>query len=73
MNKDTVDGNWGQFKGMLQKQWGKLTRDDLGVIADKPKQLQGKLKERHSIVHEEAEKQAVAGHAKNPTNFFERY
>ena len=25
MNKDTVEGNWIQFKGKLKEQWGKLT------------------------------------------------
>ena len=73
MNKDTRDGNWMQFKGKVQEEWGKLTNDDLDVIAGKREQLLGKIKERHGITHEEAEKQVTQWHAKNPTNFFERY
>ena len=30
MNWDTVAGNWKQFKGKVQMQWGKLT-DDLAT------------------------------------------
>lgn len=73
MNKDRVEGNWLQFKGKVKEQWGKLTDDDLDVIAGKRDQLIGKLQERHGITLEEAEKQVTAWREKNPTNFFERY
>lgn len=33
MNKATIEGNWMQFKGQVKEQWGKLTYDDLDVIA----------------------------------------
>lgn len=33
MNWDIVEGNWKQFKGKAKEQWGKLTDDDLDVIA----------------------------------------
>ena len=32
MNWNQIEGNWEQFKGKIQSQWGKLTRDDLDVI-----------------------------------------
>ena len=32
MNWDHVEGNWKEFKGKVQQQWGKLTNDDLDVI-----------------------------------------
>ena len=32
MNWDRVEGDWKQFKGKVQQQWGKLTDDDLDVI-----------------------------------------
>ena len=73
MNKDTVEGNWLQFKGKVKEQWGKLTDDDLDVIAGKRNQLLGKILERHGISRDEAEKQVTTWHQKNPTNFFERY
>ncbi|MBG6074856.1 CsbD family protein [Polaromonas sp. CG_9.11] len=73
MNQDRVEGNWLQFKGKVKEQWGKLTDDDLDVIAGKRDQLLGKIQERHGVTHEEAETQVNAWHERNPTNFFERY
>ncbi|NMD38896.1 MAG: CsbD family protein, partial [Christensenellaceae bacterium] len=32
MNKDIIEGKWEQVKGGVQKNWGKLTNDDLDVI-----------------------------------------
>lgn len=57
MNKDTMKGKWEQLKGKVQKQWGKLTDDDLDVIKGDAKVLAGKLQERYGITKEEAEKQ----------------
>ena len=73
MNKDTTQGNWLQFKGKVKEQWGKLTDDDMDVIAGKRDQLLGKIQERHGVTQEEAERQLSAWHSKNPTDFFERY
>ena len=73
MNQDQVEGNWLQFKGKVKEQWGKLTDDDLDVIAGKRDQLLGKIQERHGINKDEAEKQLDAWRERNPTNFFERY
>ena len=57
MNNDTIEGNWMQFKGKVKEQWGKLTDDDLDVIAGKKDQLLGKIQERQGITKDEAEKQ----------------
>ena len=73
MNQDQVEGNWLQFKGKVKEQWGKLTDDDLDVIAGKRDQLLGRIQERHGITHEEAEEQVTNWHRSNPNNFFERY
>ena len=73
MNQDRVEGNWLEFKGKVKEQWGKLTDDDLDVIAGKRDQLLGKIQQRHGIDLEEAEKQVTTWHRKNPNNFFERY
>ena len=32
MNWDQIKGNWKQWQGKAQQQWGKLTNDDLDVI-----------------------------------------
>lgn len=57
MNEDTIQGNWKQFKGKVKEQWGKLTDDDLNVIAGKRDQLLGKIQERHGIAKDAADQQ----------------
>jgi uncharacterized protein YjbJ (UPF0337 family) len=60
MNWDTVTGQWKQFKGKVKEKWGKLTNDDLDVIAGKRDQLTGKLQERYGYAKDEAEKEVDA-------------
>lgn len=57
MNWDIVEGNWKQFKGKAKEQWGKLTDDDLDVIAGKRDQLAGRVQEAYGVSKDEAEKQ----------------
>jgi uncharacterized protein YjbJ (UPF0337 family) len=57
MNWDRVEGNWNQIKGRVKEQWGKLTDDDVDVIAGKRDQLVGKIQESYGITKDEAEKQ----------------
>ncbi len=57
MNRDRIEGNWKQFSGKLKEQWGKLTRDDLGVSAGKREQLAGIIQVRHGTSKEETERQ----------------
>lgn len=59
MNEDTIKGNWKQFKGKVREQWGKLTDDDLDVIAGKRDQLVGRLQERLGIARDAADKQVA--------------
>jgi len=57
MNWDIVEGNWKQFKGKVKVQWGKLTDDQLDVIAGKRVDLAGKIQESYGVTKDEAEKQ----------------
>ena len=57
MNWDQAAGNWKQFKGKVKEQWGKLTGDDLDVIAGHREQMVGKIQERYGVAKDEAEKQ----------------
>jgi uncharacterized protein YjbJ (UPF0337 family) len=57
MNWDRIEGNWKQFKGKVKEQWGKLTDDDIDVIAGKRDQLVGKIQQQYGITKDEAEKQ----------------
>lgn len=56
MNKDIFEGKWEQLKGTIQKQWGKLTDDDLDVIKGDSKLLAGKLQEKYGMTKDEVEK-----------------
>ncbi|MDP1567440.1 MAG: CsbD family protein [Polaromonas sp.] len=73
MNQDQIEGNWMQFKGKVKEQWGKLTDDDLDIIAGKRDQLLGRIQARHGLAKDEAEKQVDDFQQRNPTGFFERY
>jgi uncharacterized protein YjbJ (UPF0337 family) len=57
MNWDQVSGKWMQFKGQVKQKWGKLTDDDLEVIAGKRDQMAGKLQERYGYGKDQAEKE----------------
>jgi uncharacterized protein YjbJ (UPF0337 family) len=57
MNWNRIEGNWEQFKGSIQEQWGKLTGDDLDVIDGNRKQLAGKIQERYGKAQDEAERE----------------
>jgi uncharacterized protein YjbJ (UPF0337 family) len=57
MNWDQIEGKWKQMKGSVKQKWGKLTDDDLDVIAGKQDQLAGRIQERYGITKEEAAKQ----------------
>jgi uncharacterized protein YjbJ (UPF0337 family) len=57
MNWDRIEGNWKQFKGNAVQQWGKLTGDQLDVIAGKRDLLLGRIQELYGISKEEGEKQ----------------
>jgi uncharacterized protein YjbJ (UPF0337 family) len=60
MNRDEFEGKWKQIRGAVKEKWGKLTDDDLDIIAGKREQLIGKIQERYSITKEEAEKQIAS-------------
>jgi uncharacterized protein YjbJ (UPF0337 family) len=57
MNWERIEGNWKQLKGKVTERWGKLTDDDLDVVAGRREQLAGKIQERYGIAVDEAERQ----------------
>ena len=57
MNSEQLKGNWNQLKGHVQKQWGKLTDDELDQIQGDREILVGKIQERYGISKEAAEQQ----------------
>jgi uncharacterized protein YjbJ (UPF0337 family) len=57
MNWDRVAGKWKESKGKVREQWGKLTDDDLDIIAGRRDQLVGLIQRRYGIAHDEVERQ----------------
>ena len=57
MNWEQVQGQWKQLKGKLKMKWGKLTDDDLDVIAGQKDILVDKIQERYGLKKEEALRQ----------------
>lgn len=57
MNWDQIEGKWKQMRGSAREQWGKLTDDDLDVVAGKRDKLAGRIQEKYGVAKEEAEKQ----------------
>lgn len=59
MNDDILKGNWKQFRGEIQKQWGKLTDDDMDVINGEKDKLVGRMQERYGWNRERAEQEVT--------------
>jgi len=57
MNSDIFSGNWKQFKGEVQKQWGKLTDDQVDQAEGNREKFIGLIQENYGVVRDEAEKQ----------------
>ena len=72
MNDDRIEGGWKIAKGKVREQWGKLTDDDLDVIAGRRDQLLGRIQHRHGLARDEAEKQIDDFERKNPDFRFEK-
>ena len=57
MNWDVIEGNWKQFKGRAQQQWGKLTDDDCDRIEGSYEELVGIVQERYGKQRDAAERE----------------
>lgn len=69
MNHDRLAGQWKQVKGKVREHWGRLTDDDLDVIAGRRSQLLGRIQERHGLARDEAERQVDSFARENPEIF----
>jgi len=70
MNWDQIKGNWKQVAGQAKVQWGKLTDDDMDVVAGHRDQLAGRIQERYGVAKEEAEKQVTEWQARATDAWF---
>lgn len=71
MNQDRIEGRWKQFKGKVKEQWGKLTDDDLDVIAGRRDQLLGRIQQRHGLAKDEADRQVRTWERSHPDFSFD--
>ncbi|MEP7345178.1 MAG: CsbD family protein [Gemmatimonadaceae bacterium] len=65
MNEQTIEGNWMQLKGKVREQWGKLTDDDVDIIAGKRDQLIGRIKERYGLTADEVDREVKEFESRN--------
>lgn len=52
-----IEGNWKQFKGKVQQQWGELTDDQLDRIEGKREELIGLIQEHYGKTEQQAERE----------------
>jgi uncharacterized protein YjbJ (UPF0337 family) len=57
MNENQLKGEWKQVRGKVAEKWGKLTDNDLDVIAGKRDQLMGFLQKRYGKAQAEIERE----------------
>ncbi len=54
---DQIAGKWKQFSGHAQKEWGKLTEDEITQMKGDKNLLAGKIQEKYGVTKEEAHNQ----------------
>jgi uncharacterized protein YjbJ (UPF0337 family) len=59
VNTDILEGTWKQMRGQMKEWWGKLTDQDLDVIAGKRDKLIGALQERYGWAKRDAENEVL--------------
>jgi uncharacterized protein YjbJ (UPF0337 family) len=57
MNWDQIAGSWKEVQGKIRSKWGKLTDDELSVVAGKRDEIAGILQRRYGLAKEQAEKE----------------
>jgi uncharacterized protein YjbJ (UPF0337 family) len=57
MNWLQIEGKWDRMRGKVKEKWGRLTDDQLDIIAGKRDQMIGALKETYGMEKEIAERE----------------
>lgn len=57
MNKDILEGNWKEFKGILRSKWAKLTDNDIEAAQGQMEQIKGKIQKNYGLTKEQFEKE----------------
>ena len=57
MNWERISGNWAHWKGRVRERWGRLSDDQLSIVAGRREQLAGRIQEAYGLTREEADRQ----------------
>ena len=57
MNWEEIEANWLKFRGEVKERWGRLTDDDLDVIAGRRDKLSGEIQKKYAIAKDEADRE----------------
>jgi len=57
MEWERISANWTHWKGRVRERWGRLTDDELDVIAGERERLIGRLQQVYGLSPREAERQ----------------
>jgi uncharacterized protein YjbJ (UPF0337 family) len=60
MNWDEIKGSWKELRGRVREQWGKLTDDDVDIIAGRRDRLVGLIQQRYGTLKEDADAEVTA-------------
>jgi uncharacterized protein YjbJ (UPF0337 family) len=60
MTWDQVQGAWKELRGMVRERWGKLTDNDLDMIAGRREQLVGAIQRHYGVARAQVEEQVAA-------------
>ena len=57
MDWDRISGNWAHWRGRIRDRWGRLTNDELDLVAGRRDQLVRRIESAYGIAKEEADRQ----------------
>lgn len=57
MSWDRISTNWAHWRGRVRERWGRLTDDQLSVVAGRRDQLTARIQDAYGLTRAEAERQ----------------
>jgi len=57
MDWDRISGNWAHWRDRIRERWGRLTNDELDVIAGRREKLVGRIQSAYGIEAADADRQ----------------
>lgn len=60
MNRHRIEGNWKQFRGIVEQQWGRITEDPFRILAGERDCLAGKIQAEYGAAKDAEERQLAS-------------